>query len=204
MSRITRLAVLVTALMSLVGVLSSSAGAATWHNSGSSTVHATAGPETLSSTSAGFACPPGGTMTGTVAATPAVVPVGNWAAVTGTLIWTGCTLGVSGYSVECGFTLTASSWTAGTPAVTTGLAEMTCGFYLGGSQFCHVEGSVNGHYRNPSGSTSGSLTTTTGGNLTVTNGPAGTCPLGNGDIGHLSEMTFSMTNAAGSPILTRT
>lgn len=204
MSRIARLAVLVVALTSLFAVMSSTAGAVTWHNSGDSTFTATAGAGTLSSTSAGLACPAGGTATGTVAATPAVVPVGAWSAVTGTVTWTGCTLGVSGYAVDCAYTLTASTWTAGTPATTGGSADVTCGVYLAGAKFCHISGSVTGTYSNPVGATKGSLAIATGGSLTVVNGPAGSCPLGNGDTGHLSASTFTVTSGTGGPVITRT
>lgn len=203
MSRIARFAVLVVALTSLFAVMSSTAGAVTWHNSGDSTFTATTGPGTLSSTSAGLACP-SGTATGTVAATPAVVPVGNWSAVTGTVTWTNCTLGVGGYSVDCAYTLTASTWTAGSPATTGGTADVTCGVYLATSKFCHISGSVTGTYSNPVGTTKGSLAIATGGSLVLANGPAGTCPLGNGDVGHLSASTFTVTSGTGGPVITRT
>lgn len=205
MSRIARIAVAVTALLSLFGVVSSSASAATWHNSGSTTVHATAGSVTFSSTSAGLACPAGGTMSGTVSATPAVVPVGKWLAMTGTTTWTGCTLGVSGYTVDCPWTFTADSLEQGQPAITHGTKDFTCGVYLAGTKFCDFHGTIETHYVNPESDVSpGYFVDTTGGTWKPTNTSTGTCPLGNGDLGHASVTTFTLTSAAGSPILNRT
>lgn len=204
MSRIARIAVSFAALTSLFALLSATAGASTWHNSGSTTFHATAGAGTLSSTSAGLVCPSGGTTTGTVAATPAVVPFDAWTAFEGTMTWTGCTLGVTGYAVDCEYALITTSWTDLTADITHAVASLTCGVFLQGTQVCHLVGVLQERYTNPSGATPGKLTIATGGGLTAFNGGVVTCPLGNGDRGHTSEFTFTLTSAAGSPVITRT
>lgn len=203
MSRMARTVESVAALLSVFTMLSSTASAATWHNSGATTVHATAGAATFSSTSAGLICPAGGTTTAAVGATPAV-PLGNWAAMTATVSWTNCTLGVSGYGVDCRYTFTASSWADGSPAVTNGVADLTCGVYLAGTKFCHIDGEVPEHYTNPNGATPGRLTLDTYDSLLVNSTVFGNCPLGDLDLSHLSEATFTLTSAAGSPIIRRT
>lgn len=203
MSRRARLAVTVAVLMSLFAALSSTAGAATWHNSGSTTFHATTGPTTISSTGAGLVCT-AGTVTGTVSTTPFVVPVGSWQAATGTAVFSPCTLGVSGPVVHCQFTVTAQTWTAGPPAVTNGTVDLYCTTSLNGVAFCVTEGGTVGTYTNPTGTTAGKGTLPTGDPVTVTNGPGGTCPLGNGDIATLSDNTYNVTSVAGSPVVTRT
>jgi hypothetical protein len=203
MTRIARFVVLVAGLMSLFGTLSGSAGAVTWHNSGDTAFTATSGAVTLSSTGASLSCPSGGTMTASAASGPFVGVV--WSAFTGTTTATGCTLGVSNYSFGCAYTFTATFQAL--PA-TTGTADMTCSWYFGGSQICHIEGSVSATYTNPSGSVKGRLAWATGGNLILTNGSAGTCPLGNGDRAHLSALTYLLTAGTGGggngPIITRT
>lgn len=204
MSRVAQIAVLVAALLSLFAMLSSSAGAVTWHNSGATTLHATMGQSTLSSTSAGLVCPSGGTFTGTVAATPAVVLAGDWAAITGTASWSNCTLGVPGYAVDCGYTFTASTWAAGPPANTGGLVDVTCGVYLSGTKFCHIEGAVGAIYTNANGTTPGFFMFLTGGALLITKAGPSSCPLGDNDLGHFSAPQLIVTSVAGSPRITRT
>lgn len=205
MSRIVRWATLVTAMLSLLAVTPSTASAVTWHNSGVTTFTATTGPFTLSSTSAGLACP-SGTMTGTVAASPFVGPV--WKAVHGTQAATGCTLGVSGYSLHCTYDDTVTQTISGPPHIVTGDRHVTCDVSLASVNFCHVQGSYHFMYVVPSPpppSAPEQVLAFTGGNLTVTNGAIGSCPLGNGDTPHLSTHTYTVTSNGGrGPSLTRT
>src|ERR1044071_3993997 len=63
MSKFARLVVLVTALSSLFAMLSSTAGAVTWHNTGGTSFHATGGPMTYSRASVSLTCS-GSTATG--------------------------------------------------------------------------------------------------------------------------------------------
>jgi hypothetical protein len=201
MSRIVRFAVLVASLMSLFAVMSSTAGAVTWDNSGNTHFTATAGAGTLSSTGVALNCASadatGKTTTPAVGATAALVHA--------TINFTTCLLSGQAVGVECGVTLTATSQSG---SVTSGSADATCGVYLAGIKVCHIEGSVNGTYTNPSGATAGVLQTTTGGNLRTTNAQSN-CALGNNEPTHLSVLTFRVTNGTGGtgtlgPIITRT
>jgi hypothetical protein len=201
MSRIARFAMMVAALTSLFAMMSSTAGAVTWHNTGDQHFSATGGAGTLSSTAVTLGCT-GSDATGTVPASPFV---GQTLAVSGTILFTGCTISGSATSVECGYTLTGT--TQPTANITTGTADVTCGVYLTGTKICHIEGNVHGHYINASGTTPGVLTVTPSSNLTLTNGAAGTCPLGNGDKGSLTHLSFNVEPDAAAPfgpILTRT
>jgi len=194
MSRIMRFAVLVASLMSLFAVMSSTAGAVTWHNSGSTTFTATAGAGTLSSTGASLACT-SASGTGTAPAST----VGVTYSVSGTATFSGCTLSGISTGVDCGYTLTGTSQSG---SVTSGTVDVTCGVYQFGTKLCHIGGSVSGTYTNPVSGV-GVLNLATGGNLILSNGPTGTCPLGNGDRGHLSALAFR-TTSANPPIITRT
>ncbi len=195
MSRITRLAVLVVGLMSLFGIMSATAGAVTWHNTGSTNFTATTGPGTLSSTSAALNCT-GGTGTGDA---PTGATVAATYLVRGTVTFSGCSLSGISTGVDCAYTLTGTTQSAG---VTTGDADVTCRVYQFNAQVCHIDGSVHGLYTNPTAGV-GTLTITTGGALITRNPASGTCPLGNGDRAHLSELTFRTTSAT-PPVITRT
>ena len=194
MSKIVRFAVLVASLMSLFAVMSSTAGAVTWHNSGSTAFTATAGPGTLSSTSASLNCT-GASATGTAPA----LTVGATYAVSGTATFTGCSLGGVATGVDCGYTLTGTSQSG---SVTSGAVDVTCGVYQFGAKLCHIGGSASGTYTNPVSGV-GVLALATGGNLITSNGTSGSCPLGNGDRGHLSAFSFR-TTSANPPVITRT
>jgi hypothetical protein len=194
MNRITRLAVLLTGLMSLLGIASATAGAVTWHNSGSTVFTATAGASTLSSTSTGLNCT-GATATGTAPAGS----IGPTYSVSGTATFTGCVLLGILTGVDCGYTLTGTTQSG---SVTSGAVDVTCGVYQFGTKICHIGGSASGTYTNPVSGV-GVLSLATGGNLILSNGTSGTCPLGNGDRGHLSALTFRTTSAV-PPVITRT
>lgn len=194
MGKLARFVVLVTALMSLVGVASSTAGAVTWDNSGSTTFTATAGASTLSSTSAALSCT-GATATGTA---PNNV-VGLTYSVSGTATFSGCSLGGISTGVDCGYTFTGTSQTS---SVTSGSFDLTCGVYQFGAKICHIGGSMPGSYTNPVGGV-GVITIPTNALVFVRDATAVRCPLGNGDRGHSSHMTFRTTSAT-PPVITRT
>jgi hypothetical protein len=191
----------VAALMSLFAVMSSTAGAVTWHNTGNTAFTATGGAGTLSSTGVALQCS-GSSATGTAPATT----VGLTLAVSGTVTFSGCLLSGQNVGGDCGYTLTGTSQSG---SVTSGTVDATCGVFLANIKICHIAGTVSGSYTNPvSPSTAGKLATTTGGTLRTSNG-ASNCPLGNGDLAHLSPLNFSVSAGTGGtgtlgPIITRT
>ncbi len=196
MGKLTRLVLFGVGLLSLFGGAAATAGAVTWHNTGSTSFTATTGPQTLSSTSASWNCT-GGTLTGDM-------PLGSIVAATylsrGTMTYSGCSLSGIATGVDCSYTLTATTQTG---SQTTGEADMACGWYQFGSKLCNVAGSMHFAYANPVGGV-GTLTLTTGGSLITTQGaPGAPCPLGNGDRTHQSVMTLR-TTSANPPAITRT
>lgn len=192
MNRTTRLVVLVVGLASLLGAWSSSSGAVTWHNAGSTAFTATAGPWSLSSTGATLWC---GSATATGTAPNNVVGLTD--PVSGTMTFASCNLSLP-TGLDCGYTFTGTSQSGG---VTSGTMDVTCGVYQFGAKLCHIGGSLSATYTNP-GSV-GVFNLATGGSLLLSNGPVGTCPLGNGDRGHSSALTFR-TTSANPPIIIRT
>ncbi|WP_445148327.1 hypothetical protein [Baekduia sp. Peel2402] len=199
MSKIARIVVLVTALTSLFAVMSSTAGAVTWTNTGSTVIHATGVGGRLSVGANNLDC------TGTTAsATAAASFVGAVYSVPGTVTFSPCTLAGQNTYVHCGFTLTGSAFAE--PGFTTGVADVTCVARLtaNNAALCHIEGSTVGHYINPTAATStpGKVTLTTSTSLTTTNATGSSCLLGTGPS-HLSEQTITVTTVAGSPIITR-
>lgn len=206
MSKIARLAVLITALLSSLAVMASTASAVTWHNSGNTSYTATIGSGTLSASGGSFICS-NGVMTATVASGPFVGLV--WAAETGTATFTGGACG-SNLTIDCAFTVTASAWTDLTTDVTHAVVDTTCGAYASGTKVCHIGGTINSSSTNPTApSAAGTVTSQTGGGLVATNAATGTCPLGNGVPAHLSVMKATVTNGTGGsgnlgPIITRT
>ncbi|MCW2992541.1 MAG: hypothetical protein JWQ18_36 [Conexibacter sp.] len=208
MSRSGRIVLLVTALLSLLAVMSSAAGAVTWHNSGDTAFTATSGALTFSVTGPTFTCP-GTTATATVASSPFVGA--TWTAITGTETYNSCAMGGVGARLDCSFTFTAQLWTAGPPATTTGSLDETCGLFEFSSMICRLAGAFHAVYANPSPpSTFGRFTLTTGGSLVTSNASSGTCPLGTGDRAHFTERTLVVNSATGGPtphlgpIITRT
>jgi hypothetical protein len=201
MYSIARLAVLVAALASLLAVMSSSAGALTWTNLGSTTLHATGtggklhvGNNTLTCTAA--------TATGTA---PADL-TGPIYAVTGTALFTPCTLAGQPALVNCSYTLTAAGHSGGGfDGLTTGNADVICDAALeaaAANKLCHITGLTPGSYRNPSfaGGT-GTLTLSTNSTLDTTNGSGGNCPLGTG-TSTLTHQSLTTTAAATPTINT--
>ncbi|WP_445148328.1 hypothetical protein [Baekduia sp. Peel2402] len=204
MSRIARFAVLVTALASLMGVVSATAGAVTWHNTGNTAFTATGGPGTLSVGANNLACT-GSSATGTAAGGSVVGATYN---VPGTITFSPCTLAGQSTYVHCGFTLTGASFSGG---VTSGVADVNCVARLvaGNTALCNITGTTPGSYSNPVSPAKGKVTLSTSGTgLTVTHSSGTSCLLGTG-TGHLSEQTITITNATGGtgtlgPVLNRT
>jgi hypothetical protein len=206
MNRIARLGVLVTALLSLSGVIAGAADAVTWHNSGSTAFTATSGPTTVSSTGASLACT-STDISGTAGTSPFVGV--TWKSTTGTAQFTGCSLGGTNTGVTCSYAVTATAWTATPlPAVTSGTVDVTCIVTQFGSPLCVVEGPTGGTYSNPTAA-NGRATLPTSSTLRTTNTATGTCPLGNGDAMTITTSAFTITTATGGtgsqgPFITRT
>jgi hypothetical protein len=122
MSKLSRLAVLVVGLMSLFGVLSSSAGAVSWDNSGATAFTASTGPGTLTSTGVPLSCS-GATATGTAPATAISLTY----FVSGTVTFNGCKLSNIATVVECGYTWTGLTQDGvGMGSIITGSVDVTC------------------------------------------------------------------------------
>jgi hypothetical protein len=205
MSKFSRIVVLVTALASLSAVMSSTAGAVTWTNEGATTFHATSGSGTLSVDGNNLACS-GSTATGDA-------PTGSFAtsySVKGTVTFSPCTIIGQAAHVACSYTLTAQTWTAGSPAITGGSADVTCTASLAatGTPLCHISGSTPGHYFNPTATAPGRVTLTASNTLQVTNESGSSCsafgvPTGGTTTGSLTEFTETITSIASSPFITR-
>jgi hypothetical protein len=199
MNKIARLAVLVAALASSFAVMSSTAGAVTWHNTGSESLHATGVGLTLSVGVNNFACT-GSTLNATS-------PVGSFVtatySMTATLTYSPCTLAGVNFYMHCNATYTGIAWVAGPPALTAGAADVTCDLKLtsGDQGICHLSGTMPASYANPNGATSGRFTFTTSSTLTIGNYGSTSCFLGTGTA-QTSHQTMNLTS--GGPILTRT
>jgi hypothetical protein len=200
MSKIARFTVLMVGLSSLFAVLSSTAGAVTWHNRGDTTFTATGGTGTLSSTGVTLGCP-GADGSGTVPATPLVA---GTLQIAGTVTFTGCTLSGQSIGLDCGYAFTVT--TQPSVGVSSGAVDVTCGVYLAGLKICHISGASTATYTNPSGATAGTFVMGTNNNLAFSNGSVGTCPAGNGDKGHLTALTFRISDSVLplGPVITRT
>lgn len=203
MSKIARFAVLITALASLFAVLSSTAGAVTFTNSGGTNFHATGGPGTLTVTGAtgntSLSCQ-GATATGSAG-------MGAFGDMSGTVSFAPCTLiGLHTHTV-CSWTFTPTVWHA--PVSVTGSMHTTCTETLATSPFtslCRITGATPVNYINPTGATPGKLTLFASGTLQVSNASDASCssagvPTGTTRTGDLSEQTINLTSVANSPIL---
>jgi hypothetical protein len=164
---------------------------------GATTFTATAGAGTLSSTGASLGC-----QTADATGDAPITTVNNVYSVHGTVTFTTCVLSGISTHVDCSYTLTGAALDGGNVmgSVVTGNVDVTCDVSQFGTKLCHIEGSTPGTYTN---STPGVLTVATSNTLTTTNGPVGSCPLGNGDKGHLTNLTFT-TTSANPPTITRT
>ena len=199
MSKIMRVVVMVTALMSLFGVMSATAGAVTWHNTGNTAFTATGGAGTLSSTGVSLVC----TSSDATGTAPASV-VGATYTSTGTATFTGCRLAGLAAAVSCNYSLTGTAFSAG---VTSGTVDATCSVSQAGVAVCHIAGTTPGSYTNPG--TAGRLTLSASSSLRTFNPASGTCPLGNGDTASLTQQVFTVTGGTGGagtvgPVINRT
>jgi hypothetical protein len=199
MSRISRFVVLLTALASVTGVMSATAGAVTWDVTGSGSFAATSGPGTLSSTGVNLACA-SGSATGTYAA--GSIPGSTYSGVSGSVTFNQCFLAGQAAGVSCTYRLTGTTEIV-TKSVTTGNADVTCGVTLAGTKLCHISGSPHAIYTSPTGATTGRLTITSS-PLTIGNASPNVCPAGANDTNaSLTELTFNVTTGGG-PVLHRT
>ena len=147
MSKFSRIVVLVTALASLFAVMSPTAGAVTFTNTGGTVFHATGVGGTLGVTGSGgtnnISCT-ASTMSGTVA-------TGVFTSMTGTITFNPCSLAGTPSDVNCSFAFTPLVFTAGSPAVTSGNASVTCVASTTTNPpvaLCHIEGTTPVHYVN--------------------------------------------------------
>ena len=160
MSTIARFAVL---LASALAALPSTAGAVTWHSTGpagpsgiSDSFHATASNlltwRITQSTGTGL----GGTQCGGVPTATGTAPVGTFSpsySITGTFRATPCNVLGQALDFECAYQFTAAVQSATTPAVTSGVTDLTCKLTADVAPFtgtyCTFEGTAVGHYTNP-------------------------------------------------------
>jgi hypothetical protein len=219
MNGIARFAVLVAALASLFAVLSSTAGAVTWDNSGSTSFTATGGPGTLAVTGSGgtnnLTC-----LNSTAVGTAPADLTGPTYLITGTVVFGGpCKItGVNSY-VDCSYTLTgaSSSW-----GMTSGPLDVTCrAGFVGAAAICHISGTAYAEYYNPYTLVQGGGTTLSAfggfkvygfGALTVTGETSSTsCSslLGSSIVGagHLTTQTLIISGGSPThlgPVINRT
>jgi hypothetical protein len=178
--------------MSLLGAMSSAAGAVTWTNTGDTAFTATAGPGTFSVTTTSLSCT-GADASGTTGTAPFTGAI--WSAMSGTATFTGCRLAGITTTMDCPYVLTASSFSAG---VTSGNLDVTCDVYQGGFNICHGVGPVPGSHTNPSGGAKGFLKWLAGAIVMHwLNGRLGTCPLSPGENSSETGFTFNITAATG-------
>jgi hypothetical protein len=191
MSKIMRMVVLVVSLTSLLGAMSSSAGAITWTNAGDTAFTATAGPSTMSVTGSSLTCT-GESWTSTTGTAPFAGAV--WPAIRSTRTLSGCRLFGISTGVHCNHEFTAGRQTSG---VTHGVDDITCWVYQAGRQICHIEGEADAHYVKPPGRPG--FIHLTHSDATMTNGAVGTCPLSPGEPFTLPTRIIQITSATGGP-----
>jgi hypothetical protein len=194
MSRFSRIVVLFSALASLFAVMSSTAGAVTWTNSGGTNFHATGGPATLSTGGTNNMACSGLTATGTAPMTSFTSTIA-----TGTLVFSPCSLVGQNSFLHCTYTLTGIAAAGG---MTSSYTDVTCDARLTAApatSLCHVSGSfMSSTYFNPSALIPGRLHVAS--LVQVSNG-AVSCPLGTG-TGSMA-FDFAITSVAQSPIMAR-
>lgn len=214
MSKIMCLVVSITALLA---TLSPAAGAVTWHNTGQESFHATTGPYTVTASGGGRLVCTGGTLTGTA-------PTGTFLAssysMTGTATFPLCNVTSSlTTDLHCDYTFTGVAWANVTPAVTSGVLDLTCveKITIANLPICHIGGSTIAHYVNAT--TSGPwpvgrftwTTPTQPFTLVASNSSDKSCtsflgvPTGGTTPVTPSEATFTLTTpGTPGPFLTRT
>jgi hypothetical protein len=199
LNAISRATALAAALMSLVAVLASTAGATTtWDtNKGSGspayngTFTATAGPVTLAGAAGfGLACT-GATETGILQSNHHAGA--TWAnAVTGTLSFSSCKSGGTSYGVHCTYGMNATSFSGGVTSIDTDFVVANghgCRVTLGGAFLvCTVTGTVASSYNNATSV----LTVPTSSAWTFSSGTS-SCPVTG--PGHQTPLAFTVTSA---------
>jgi hypothetical protein len=195
MSKIFRVAALTVALFA---VAASSASAVTWHNSGATSFTGTGTATQFDFGGQVLPCT-GPAVTGTAGSGP--FSGATWTnAATLNVSYSHCTQAGVPFNVQCSL---SDSFTTQTGAVTSGSASASCDFNLFTTKVCGATATIPTTYTNPSGSTPGAFTLSQA-TLTLSNGPQGTCPFGNGPAGTFTHQTITLSSAAGSPVITRT
>jgi hypothetical protein len=203
MSGLTRIVVLVMALMSPLG-MAASAEAVTWDNLGNTAFTATAGALAFTSTGVQLTC-----TTSTSTGTAAAVATGAVLTVPLTAVFSPCHLAGVASALECRQTFTGTTQDGGLGGPITGTLDTTCSLYQSGTKVCHILGALSASYLTPVSSFGGSFTSVTGSLLAVIHGSNGTCPLGDADPLHVpptSRRIISATGGSGfgGPRFTRT
>jgi len=202
MSWTMKMATALLAAVALVSVDASAAEAVTWHNFGDTAFTATGGPVSLTVGATTLACS-GSSMAGTMSSAPFVGS--TWAAASGTLTGTPCTLAGQNFHLGCAYTYTAVAVVA---PVVIGVADLTCDFKLAssGTVLCHISGGTPVSYTNPSSPTKGRFTFLASSSLTIRN--VANCPWGPGGSLGLGEFTQNITAGTGGgglgPMFVRT
>jgi hypothetical protein len=193
MSKILRLAVMLSALTSAAAAMASAAGAVTWHNTGDTAFTASGGAvATFSVTGVSLRCT-GTDMTGTSPSASATGP--SYTVANGTLTFTSCTLSGLPSTLDCAYSVALG--TAPVNHVFSGALDLTCEVSMVGMDVCRVEGSTPATYRNPETGLAAQLTLPTSTTLRTTDGADLACPLTPGEPLHLVSQPFLITSATG-------
>jgi hypothetical protein len=203
MSRISRVVVFVTALMSVFAVLSSSASAiSTWKSTNTTAFTADGNPISISGNGKTISCT-GASLTGAVSALDFTGAI--WTnAIHGNITYSGCVLAGSPYALTCTYSFNANGITGTQVAGTLNLNSPNgCRAAVGGVFACVFEGGEPETYDNPPDA----KMTSPAGTLTVTNGGAVPCPLivppSTHGVATVTATTFTVTGAA-PPIISGT
>jgi hypothetical protein len=195
MSKLIRVAALAAALFA---VAASSASAVTWHNSGATSFTGTGTATQFDFGGAVLPCT-GPAVMGTAGSGP--FSGATWTnAATLNASYSHCTLAGTPWNVQCAL---SDSFTGQTGAITSGSASASCDINILTTKACGATATIPTTYTNPSGSTPGAFTLGQA-TLTLSNGPQGSCPFGNGAVGTFTHQTVTLSSAAGSPVITRT
>jgi hypothetical protein len=205
MSKISRIVVMVTALISVFAAMTSSAGAvSTWKSTNTTPFTADSGPVSISGNGTTLSCTSG---TATGAATALDFTGAIWTnAIHGNMTFSGCILGGTPWHWSCTYSLNATGYSSLTHVVNATLnlnAPNDCTASVAGVTACTIEGTLPASYDNPPDA----KLTIPAGSLTVTNGPSTHCPLiaGAGTHGVLARtaQTYTVTGA-NAPTITGT
>lgn len=217
MNTFSRLVVLAVMVASSLAALSSSAGAVTWHNTGSTAFTATGGLWTLTVTGSTGTTTVSCTATSATGTAPGGSTVAPTYTIPGTLVFSPCTFVGQNSYVHCGYSFTGLVESAG---ATAGTIDLSCTLRLTASNtpMCRIAGSTFVNYYNPSVLIPGNPSVSTYGALVLQRGvlqvtrPTGTsCPLAHGTssvlTGHVERRVVNVSNGsptATGPVITRT